>query len=76
MSPSSDVVIAARLPERPRDRQRRELAGELEHRQHVLVTRRLVLTHCDVERAGTLAAKAVDLVAAHAAQLRANGWDS
>ena len=30
----------------------------------------------DVERAGTLAAKAVDLVAARAAQLRANGWDS
>ena len=30
----------------------------------------------DIERAGTLAAKAVDLVAAHAARLRANGWDS
>ncbi len=30
----------------------------------------------DAEGAGTLAAKAVDLVAARAAQLRANGWDS
>ena len=33
--------------------ERRELARELEHRQHVLVTRGVVLVHRDVEAAGT-----------------------